>query len=95
MDHPDFRVDGKIFATLGHPSDGRGMVRLTPEQQHYFSPADPEVFLPVKGAWGRSGATNVNLKAATKNALVRAIRAAWRNTAPKRLVGQLDEDLEP
>jgi hypothetical protein len=71
------------------------MVKLTPEQQHYFSQADPEVFVPVKGAWGRSGATSVNLKAATKDALVQGIRAAWRNTARRRLVGQLEEDLEP
>ena len=85
MDHPDFRVGGKIFATLGHPADGWGMVKLTPEQQHYFSKDEPEVFVPVKGAWGRRGATSVNLKAANKKTLLKAIRAAWRNTAPKRL----------
>ena len=49
MDHPDFRVGGKIFATLGHPAAGWGMVKLTPEQQHYFSKDEPEVFVPVKG----------------------------------------------
>jgi hypothetical protein len=56
----------KIFATLGHPAEGWGMVKLTPEQQHYFSKAEPGVFVPVKGAWGRRGATSVNLKAADK-----------------------------
>jgi hypothetical protein len=91
MEHPDFRVGGKIFATLGYPSKGWGMVKLTPEQQHYFSKADPAVFVPVKGAWGRRGATSVHLKTASKETLQRAINAAWRNTAPKRLAEQLPE----
>jgi hypothetical protein len=93
MDHPDFRVGGKIFATLGHPAKGWGMVRLTPEQQHYFSKDEPEVFVPVKGAWGRRGATSVNLKAADKETLAKAIQAAWRNTAPQRLGKHLLEDV--
>ena len=88
MDHPDFRVGGKIFATLGHPAVGWGMVKLNPEQQHYFSRDEPEAYVPVKGAWGRRGATSVNLKAAKKKTVVKAIHAAWRNTAPKRLAEQ-------
>jgi hypothetical protein len=86
MDHPDFRVAGKIFATLGYPDKSRGMVKLSPEDQHYFSKDYPDAFTPVKGVWGRRGATSVNLKAATKEALEKAVRAAWRNTAPKRLL---------
>jgi len=86
MDHPDFRVAGKIFATLGYPDKTRGMVKLSPEDQHYFSKDYPEVFIPVKGAWGRRGATSVHLKAAKKDVMAKAIRAAWRNTAPKRLL---------
>src|SRR5947209_7028587 len=86
MKHPDFRVAGKIFATLGYPDKTRGMVKLSPEDQHNFSKDYPDVFIPVKGAWGRSGATSVHLKAADKDVLKKAIRAAWRNTAPKRLV---------
>jgi len=66
MNHPDFRVGGKIFATLGYPDKSRGMVKLSPEQQHNFSKDYPGVFVPVKGAWGRRGATNVDLKAADK-----------------------------
>jgi hypothetical protein len=93
MDHPDFRVGGKIFATLGHPAEGWGMVKLTPEQQHYFSKDEPDVFVPVKGAWGRRGATSVNLKAASKKMLEKAVQAAWRNTAPRRLGEQLPEDV--
>jgi hypothetical protein len=86
MDHPDFRVGGKIFATLGYPDKTCGMVKLSPEEQHYFSRAEPEVFIPVKGAWGRRGATTVHLKPAKKETLSKAIQAAWRNTAPKRLL---------
>jgi hypothetical protein len=88
MDHPDFRVCGKIFATLGYPAKGWGMVKLTPEQQHYYSKDHPEVFVPARGAWGREGATSVHLKAVSKETLRKAISAAWRNTAPKGLAEQ-------
>ena len=91
MDHPDFRVGGKIFATLGHPAKGWGMVKLSPEQQQEFSKGEPETFLPVEGAWGRRGATSVNLKAADKETLLRALLAAWRNAAPKRLVAKFPD----
>lgn len=86
MNHPDFRVAGKIFATLGYPDKTRGMVKLSPEDQHYFSKDHPEAFIPVKGAWGRGGATSVILKAADKAVVRKAIGAAWRNAAPKRLL---------
>src|SRR5271165_2365961 len=79
MNHPDFRVAGKIFATLGYPDKTRGMVKLSPEDQHYFSKDYPDVFIPVKGAWGRRGATSVHLKAAQKETLRKALQAAWRN----------------
>ncbi len=88
MDHPDFRVAGRIFATLGYPDKSRGMVKFSPEEQHNFSKDYPDVFIPVKGAWGRRGATSVILKSAKKDALTKAIQAAWRNTAPKRLLGK-------
>lgn len=86
MSHPDFRVGGKIFATLGYPDKTRGMVKLPPEDQHYFSKDYPDVFIPVNGTWGRRGATSVDLKAAKKEVLRKAIEAAWRNIAPKRLL---------
>jgi hypothetical protein len=86
MSHPDFRVAGKIFATLGYPDKSRAMVKLSPEDQHYFSKDFPEAFIPVKGAWGRRGATSVHLKAAKKEMLHKALQAAWRNTAPSRLL---------
>jgi hypothetical protein len=87
MGHPDFRVGGKIFATLGYPDDEWGMVKVTPDQQARLYEAEPAVFVPVKGAWGRHGATSVRLKAVKAEALRNALLAAWRNTAPKRLVG--------
>lgn len=83
MDHPDFRVGGKIFATLGYPDKTRGMVKLSPEDQHYLSKDYPEVFVPVNGAWGRRGATSVHLKAVKKEMMAKAMQAAWRNIAPK------------
>jgi hypothetical protein len=86
MDHPDFRVRGKVFATLGYPAQGWGMVKLTSEQQHYFCKDHPGVFVPVKGNWGRKGATSVALKAAKKAIVEKALRSAWMNRAPKRLV---------
>jgi hypothetical protein len=91
MDHPDFRVCGKIFATLGYPKKGWGMVKLMPEQQHYFTKDYPQMFVAVKGSWGRRGATSVHLKTAEKEILSKAIQAAWRNIAPKHLTGQITE----
>jgi hypothetical protein len=90
MGHPDFRVAGRIFATLGYPRSGWAMVKLTPEQQDLFVRAQPAVFAPVKGGWGRGGATNVRLRTARKSAVREALITAWRNRAPKRLAGQVD-----
>jgi len=81
MSHPDFRVGGKVFATLGYPDKGWGMVKLTPEQQHYFSKDHPDIFVPAKGAWGRKGATCVALKVAKEAIVEEALRAAWMNSA--------------
>jgi hypothetical protein len=85
MHHPDFRVGGRIFATLGYPDEHAAMVKLSPEEQNEFVRTSPGVFTPVKGAWGRQGATNINLPAAKIKIVHEALTAAWRNTAPKRL----------
>jgi hypothetical protein len=82
-DHPDFRVGGRIFATLDYPSEGWAMVKLLPEQQAHFVAARPDCFLPVKGNWGRRGCTNVLLKAIGARELKPALEVAWRNAAPK------------
>jgi hypothetical protein len=83
MHHPDFRVAGKIFASLGYPDKSWGMVKLTPEQQAELMTDEPKVFFPAAGAWGRKGSTTVQLKRANKATVRRALEAAWRNTAPK------------
>ena len=85
MHHPDFRVAGKIFATLAYPNKDWGMVKLTPEQREELMHDEPKAFVPVKGAWGRQGATSVHLKSVKKATLRRALEAAWRNTAPKKI----------
>lgn len=85
MGHPDFRVGGRIFATLGAPDEEWGMVKLTPEQQAEYVTASPKVFTPVKGGWGRRGCTNVRLQTASNAQALSALVAAWRNVAPKRL----------
>jgi hypothetical protein len=90
MNHPDFRVGGRIFATLGYPKIGMGMVKLFPDQQEEFVRAEPKMFAPVNGLWGKRGATYVRLKAAKKPSVQRALAAAWRNTAPRKLVAQFD-----
>jgi hypothetical protein len=79
MNHPDFRVAGKIFASLGVPDESRGMVRLTPEQQRTFIRKTPKVFKPCSGAWGRQGATNVYLAAAKANIVRATLDTAAKN----------------
>ena len=86
MDHPDFRVRNKIFATLGFPDNGWGMVKVTQNQQKLLIHEDPVAFVPVKGGWGKNGATTVQLRAAKKALVRKALAAAWTNTAPKALV---------
>lgn len=90
MGHPDFRVRGKIFATLGYPGNGFGVVMLTPKQQHRLVEDAPDVFVPVKGAWGQRGATAVRLRQAPKRAVRGALVSAWCNKAPKTLARQLE-----
>ncbi len=86
MDHPDFRVRGKIFATLGYPDSSRAMVKLIQEEQEALTRARPEVFAPVPGGWGRRGATYVILERADASTVYDALVLAWRNTAPKKLL---------
>jgi hypothetical protein len=91
MEHPDFRVGGKIFATLHYPNQSWGMVKLFPDQQEEFVREDPAAFLPVNGAWGRQGATQVNLKAAKKTKLRAALEMAWEKAAPRATVKEKAE----
>jgi|SRR5271165_5613979 len=84
MNHPDFRANGKIFATLPNPDDGHAMVKLPPDQQEAFVELDPAAFTPVKGGWGRQGATNVRLKVVKEESLRGALAVAWQNVSQKK-----------
>ena len=92
MGHPDFRVGGKIFATLGYPRRGWAMVKLTPEQQELFVRTQAATFAPAKGAWGLAGSTTVRLASAGKGAVREALLIAWRNRAPKRLADRAEAE---
>jgi predicted DNA-binding protein (MmcQ/YjbR family) len=81
MNHPDFRVRGKIFATIG-PDDTWGMAKLTPAQQQNFLRSEPS-FKPAPGKWGEGGATTITLAAADEGAVRDALTAAWRNVVDK------------
>ena len=77
MGSPDFRVGGRIFATLAAQDQGYGNLMLTPEQQAAFVEEMPGVFVPVKGGWGRNGATHVVLAKANEDLLRGALHTAW------------------
>jgi hypothetical protein len=78
MGHPDFRVGGRIFATLASQHQGYGNLKLTPEQQAAFVDEMPEVFVPIPGGWGKMGMTHIRLAAASEDLLAGALRAAWK-----------------
>ncbi len=84
MDHPDFRADGHIFATLGYADEKWAMVKLTPKQQAEFVQTEPEVFTPVTGKWGLGGATHVRLKGATRDSVKKALEMARENLKAKK-----------
>ncbi|HJX00769.1 MAG TPA: MmcQ/YjbR family DNA-binding protein [Terriglobales bacterium] len=78
MGNPDFRVGGRIFATLASEAQGYGNLMVTPEQQAAFVEEMPKVFLPVAGGWGKTGATHIRLAAANEDILTGALRTAWK-----------------
>jgi hypothetical protein len=84
MGHPDFRVGGKIFATLHAPAKGTGAVMLLPEQQEMAMDAEPDAFSPAAGAWGRGGSTIVRLADVSDEWLERVLEWAWAKKAPAR-----------
>jgi hypothetical protein len=78
MGAADFRVGGRIFATLASEKEGYGNLKLTPEQQAEFVAELPEIFLPIHGGWGRGGMTHIRLAKANEDVLTGALRAAWQ-----------------
>lgn len=85
MGHPDFRVGGKIFATLHGAAKGTGAVMLLPEQQELAMAAEPSAFTPAAGAWGRGGSTVVSLAVVSDEWLERVLDWAWQKRAPAGL----------
>lgn len=83
MGHPDFRVNGRIFASL-HADCRHGMVKLTPGQQQEMMASAPEAFTPESGAWGRQGCTRVLLASADAETLGEAMTCAWQNTVAEK-----------
>ena len=97
--NPDFRVGGRIFATLSLERDGYGVLLLTPEQQTGMVEDEPAVFSPVPGGWGRNGSTRVLLSKVTPDVLEAALRTAWqnridKNAGPKK-AGRLAKSRKP
>ena len=78
MGAPDFRVGGRIFATLASQKQGYGNLKLTPSMQAEFVAEAPDVFLPIPGGWGRMGMTHIRLSEASEDVLTGALRAAWQ-----------------
>ena len=78
MGSADFRVGGRIFATLAAQRQGYGNLMLDPERQAMFVAEAPDIFVPIPGGWGRNGATHVRLSAATEDVLEGALRTAWK-----------------
>ena len=88
MGSVDFRVGGRIFATLAAQKQGYGNLMLTPEMQEEFIAGQPDLFLPVPGGWGRMGATHLRLAAATEDIVAGALRAAWKLRIDKSAAGK-------
>ncbi|HEX6307744.1 MAG TPA: MmcQ/YjbR family DNA-binding protein [Longimicrobiales bacterium] len=89
--HPDFRVGGKIFATLGYPDASCGVVMLTPDDQAFYMKIAGNGFTPAKGEWGRKGSTVVTLRSVKRSMVRAALEAAWQRRAPKRLLKEQPE----
>lgn len=89
MGSADFRVNGKIFATLASQSEGYGNLMLTVEQQQAFIADRPDLFIPIKVGWGRMGMTHIILAVADEDSLISALTSAWKlrkekNRKPKK-----------
>ncbi|MFN2622027.1 MAG: MmcQ/YjbR family DNA-binding protein [Chthoniobacterales bacterium] len=85
MSHPDFRVGGKIFATLGYPDKNYGVVVVAPAEQARLLRDHPKAFLAAKGQWGKRGCTAVLLAAVDQTTMKSALKSAWQDKAPKKL----------
>jgi hypothetical protein len=78
MGAADFRVGGRIFATLASQDQGYGNLMLSPAQQVEFAREQPDIFVPIAGGWGRMGATHIRLAASNEDVLAGALHTAWK-----------------
>jgi hypothetical protein len=84
MNHPDFRFNNRIFATLSYQDKGCGVLKLTTEQQEAFIADQPHIFSPVQGGWGRMGMTFIHLNQADESIMAGALKTAYNNIASKK-----------
>ena len=84
MDHPDFRLNNQIFATLAYQEKGCGVLKLTLEQQAAFIADQPHIFSPVQGGWGRMGMTFIHLEQADESIMAGALKTAYQNLHAKQ-----------
>jgi hypothetical protein len=84
MDHPDFRFNNRIFATLSYQDKGFGVLKLTVEQQEAFIADQPRIFSPVQGGWGRMGMTFLHLNEADESIMAGALKTAYQNLHAKQ-----------
>lgn len=95
MNHPDFRLNDRIFATLSAQENARGVVKLTPEQQLSFITEYPEAFSPVQGGWGRMGMTYVHLDQADEFLMQGALSTAFNNLVKKQTEKKSSRSAKP
>jgi hypothetical protein len=92
MDHPDFRLNNRIFATLSGQEKGCGVLKLTTEQQQAFIAEQPEIFSPVQGGWGRMGMTYIHLKEADESIMAGALKIAYQNLQAKTIPKEIPKE---
>lgn len=86
FDRASFRVKGKIFATL--PPGGEEVVlKLPPEIKESLQQSDPDAIRALPGGWDRGGWTLIAIGSMDDGKLADLIRLAWRQVAPKKLLG--------
>jgi len=95
MNHPDFRLNNRIFATLSAQEKGCGVVKLTPEQQQAFIAEQPKAFSPVQGGWGRMGMTFVHLHKADESLIAGALSTAYHNLQKKQSGKKSSQSAKP
>ncbi len=95
MNHPDFRLNNQIFATLSGEKKGYGVLKLTLDQQAAFVADQPHIFSPVQGGWGRMGMTYIHLKEADESIMAGALKTAYQNLQAKQSPKKLSKKSLP